>query len=139
MTAGAYAPVRGRLVLPLGLPVLPAHPGEPLVLATRGLVPAVVIGFVCLTPELTVLGLTLGHAGKTLLECGDGFPSEVAEGDPRSDPTGLLLQRHNIQISEDISATVYNLRGNLVYVRAYFLVEVPEREKRHHSEWGEPQ
>ena len=128
---GPYAPAPGRLVLPLGLPVLPAHPGARLVLATRGLEAGLVIGFVCLNPELTVHELKLGHQGSSrrLLEVGDGFPSELAQGDPRVDPAGLLLQPHVIQISQDISVTVANLRGTLQYVRAYFLIEV-EQTKR---------
>lgn len=138
-----YDPPPGMLVLPLGLPTLivkgaergdlaapiDANPtGEPLLLATRVEVFGTVVGFVCLTPELTVLDLKVGK--RSLTASGAGFPSEAAQEDPREDATGLVLPATEVQISQEVSATVSNTTPQAAIVRAYFLFEVADDSRR---------
>ena len=118
------------LVLPIGLPprLVPAAPqgdaaGERITLRARSQLRGVVAGFVCVTPGLTVHTLQLGR--NALLPGAEGFPSECAQGDPRSDPAGLVL-RDNIEISQDVTVVVSNTTAVPVVVRAYFLLEVAQ-------------
>jgi hypothetical protein len=82
----------------------------------RCLVPGVVVGFVCLTPELRALGLQIG--GTKIPFSDDGFPSEAAA------KPGILFPPMPVAISQDLVVDFCNASPVDVFPRAYFLVDI---------------
>ena len=82
----------------------------------RSHVAGVVVGFVCLTPELLVLRLLIGGTRVTFSE--DGFPSEAAQ------QPGILFPPRPVVISQDVAADFQNQSPVDIFPRAYFLIDI---------------
>lgn len=75
-----------------------------------------VVGFVCLTPDLTVRRLQIGR--NRIAFSSDGFPSEAAQ------QPGILFPPHRVEISQDLFADFENLSSSPVFPRAYYLIDL---------------
>lgn len=115
-----YQPSPSKCVVPIGLEPTMIPAASAATLVGKTLAEGLVVGFVCLTPDLLIRSLGVG--GKLIQFSVDGFPSESASGD------GILLPVMPFVNSMHLTATMHNRMGMGVYPTAFFLVEIDRQE-----------